>query len=235
VLEDYAFVTAGLLDVFETTQDAEWLRHAIALQQAVSARFADADAGGWFATAADAEALLAREKPDYEGALPTGGSVTIQNLLRLGELTGDERYRAEAERGLGSFAGLLAQSPQAAPRLLSALDWFTGVPKEIVLAAPAGADPGEALAPLLARLGSTFVPSHVLLFGTEGQGLARLAALVPLAEDKPARGGRATAYVCRARVCDLPTSDPDVFTRQLVAPALAREAPDAVQAPPPSP
>ena len=235
VLEDYAFVTAGLLDVFEATQDVEWLRRAIALQQVVSARFADPDAGGWFATADDAEALLAREKPDYEGALPTGASVTIQNLLRLEELTGDERHRAEAERGLGSFAGLLARNPSAAPRLLSALDWFTGAPKEIVLVAPAGADPGDALAPLLARLGSTFVPSHVLVFGTEGPGLARLAAMVPLAEDRQARGGRATAYVCRARVCDLPTSDPDVFARQLTAPALAREPRNAVQAPPPSP
>ena len=232
VLEDYAFVTAGLLDVFQATQDVQWLRQALALQQVVSARFADPEAGGWFVTPDDAEPLLARERPDYEGALPTGASVTIQNLLRLAELTGDERHRARAERGLGSFAGLLAKNPSAAPRLLSALDWFTGVPKEIVLAAPGGADPGAALAPLLARIGATFVPNHVLLFGTE-DGLARLAATAPLAEDKQALGGRATAYVCRARVCDLPTGDPDVFARQLVAPALAREPRDAVH--PPSP
>jgi uncharacterized protein YyaL (SSP411 family) len=216
VLEDYAFVAAGLLDVFEATQDLEWLRQAMALQGVVSQHFADPTGGGWFATADDAETLLAREKPDYEGALPSGSSVTIQNLLRLAALTGDERYRGDAERGLASFSGLLAHSPAAAPRLLAALDWFLDVPKEIVLVAPAGADPGTALAPLLARLGATFVPNHVLLFAAEGDGIARLGAAVPLAEGKLARGGAATAYVCEARTCDLPTGDPDVFARQLV-------------------
>jgi uncharacterized protein YyaL (SSP411 family) len=214
VLEDYAFVTAGLLDVFEATQDPAWLQQAIALERVVSAHFAD-PAGGWFETADDAEALLARAKPGEEGALPTGASVSVQNLLRLAELTEDGAWRGEAERGLASVGGLLARAPAASPRLLSALDWTLDVPKAVVLVAPAEGDAGAVLVPFIARLGAGFVPNRVLLFGTDGAGVARLATAVPIVEGKGARGPDAVAYVCEGRTCDLPTSDADIFVRQL--------------------
>ena len=59
------------------------------------------------------------------------------------------------------------------------------------------------------------MPNRVLVVVAEGGEQARLAALVPLVADKTAAGGKATAYVCERRVCELPTSDPAVFARQL--------------------
>ena len=53
------------------------------------------DAGGWFMTAADHERLLAREKPAYDGAEPSGTSVALLNALRLATFTGDDRWRAD--------------------------------------------------------------------------------------------------------------------------------------------
>ena len=79
-LDDYAFVCAGLIDLFEATSDRRWLEHAITLADETERLFAD-PAGGWFMAAADHERLFAREKPAYDGAEPSGTSVALLNVL----------------------------------------------------------------------------------------------------------------------------------------------------------
>ena len=74
---------AGLIDLFEATFEPRWLREAIALADDTERLFAD-PAGGWFMTADDHERLIAREKPAYDGAEPSGTSVALLNALRLG-------------------------------------------------------------------------------------------------------------------------------------------------------
>ncbi len=210
-LDDYAFFIGGLLDLYEATFDPRWLRAAIGLEQVVDAHFRDPAQGGYFLTADDAEVLLAREKPDYDGAEPSGTSGMLIDLLRLAELTGDDRYRARAEAALRAAAPALAPDPIAMPRLLSGVDFWLDRPKEIVIVTPHGA---AQAAPFLARMRSMFLPNRVVAVVSEGDKQA-LAALVPLVADKVARSGQPTAYVCEQRVCGLPTSDPEVFAQQL--------------------
>jgi uncharacterized protein YyaL (SSP411 family) len=210
-LDDYAFVTAGLLDLYEATGEARWLREAIALQRTIDARFAD-PAGGYFQTADDHETLLTREKPDYDGAEPSGNSVAYLNLLRLHELTTDDAYRTRADALLAAFGPRLVMRPSTMPYLLAGLE-FEAVPvKEIVLVSPAGAD---ALAPFVREIDRTFLPSRVLAIVGGGGPDAELTGLVPLVVEKPPLDGRPTAYVCQRRVCKLPTVDPAVFAEQL--------------------
>jgi uncharacterized protein YyaL (SSP411 family) len=215
VLDDYAFLTAGLLDLYEATFDPRWLREAVGLEAVLDARFADPQ-GGYFLTADDQEALLAREKPDYDGAEPAGNSVALSNLLRLHALTTDDRYRARAAALLASFGGLLARRPSALPYMLCGLDFSLARVKEIVLVTP---DDGAGAKPFADRLASRFVPSHVLAVATRTVPAAALASLVPLVEEKTAIDGKPTAYVCEQRVCKLPTADVEEFTRQLGADA----------------
>jgi len=215
-LDDYAFLIAGLLDLYEATGTRIWLEEAIGLQRVLEQHFADAGNGGYFMTPDDGEALLAREKPDYDGAEPSGNSVAILNLLRLHELTTDDRYRQQAAAGLRGLGRRLSQSPVAAPKLLSALDFHLDRAKAIVVVGPAD-DAG--MEGLLSTLGRTFVPNHVLAVVSTGDDQRRLSALIPLVKDKVPQQGRATAYVCENRVCALPTSDPEIFARQLTAPS----------------
>jgi hypothetical protein len=84
-------------------------------------------------------------------------------------------------------------------------------PKEVVIVTPGGRD--EA-APLLAKLRATFLPNRALVVARQGDDLTEQARLVPLLEEKVARKGEATAYVCERRVCRLPTSAPQVFAQQ---------------------
>jgi uncharacterized protein YyaL (SSP411 family) len=211
-LDDYAFLIAGLLDLSEATGDPRWLEEAIALDGTLEKVFEDEEHGGYFMTSDDHESLLAREKPAYDGAEPSGNSVHALNLQRLHELTTQDRYRQRAERTLRAFGDRLTRSPAALSEMLLAADFHLDTPREIVIVTPAAREEAE---PFLTLLRSTFLPNQVLAIAVEGADLMAQARLVPLLQGKLALKGRATAYVCERGVCKLPTSDPDVFARQI--------------------
>jgi uncharacterized protein YyaL (SSP411 family) len=211
-LEDQAFVTAGLLDLFEATFDPRWLTEAISLGDALEKHFADREHGGWFMTSDDAEKLIAREKPMYDGAEPSGTSVAILNALRLHTFTDQDRWRVVAEKGLGSLHEVLSERPLAMTEALVALDHFTDVPREVALVWP----PGGSAGALEATLRSTFVPNRALAGAAEGPALEALAKLIPFLGQKVAQSGKPTAYVCQRGKCELPATDPAVFKAQLL-------------------
>ena len=223
-LDDYAFFIGGLLDLFEATGETHWLEAALALDRILEDEFEDPENGGFFMTAGEDSGLLAREKPLYDDAEPSGNAVQLLNLVRLHELTTDDRYRQRTERALGAFASVLTTSPAAAAEMLLAVDFHLDTPKEIILVTPSSR--AEA-APFLERLAATFLPNRILAVAVEGTDLETQAAVVPLIEGKYAIGGVATAYVCENRVCDLPTTDPEVFARQIrqVAPSGSAVSP----------
>src|SRR5262249_55514481 len=160
----------------------------------------------------DDELLLVREKPDLDGSEPSGNSVTLQNLLRLHEFTGDDRWRERAEGLLRVFMPALTRGPGALSRMLCGVEFFLDQPKEIVVVTPAG---GNGAASMLATLHARFVPNRALVVVPEGPPLDALARTIPLVAEKTTRDGRATAYVCERRVCQRPTNDPDTFAREL--------------------
>ena len=214
-LDDYAFLIAGLLDLYEADFDPGWLDHAIALQAVLDAHFWDDAGGGYFLGADDTERLLAREKPAYDGALPSGNAVAVGNLLRLAEFTARPEYHTRAEACFAAFAAQLGNRPTSLPKLLSALDFASDRPKEIAIVKAAPHDDAE---PFLARLRDAFLPNRVLAVVTQGEDLAAHQRLIPWLEAKIAIGGRVTAYVCERHVCTLPTSDPDIFAQQISSP-----------------
>jgi uncharacterized protein len=211
-LEDQAFAAAGLLDLFEATFDPRWLKEAIGLSDALEKHFADRAHGGWFMTADDAEKLIAREKPMYDGAEPSGTSVAVLNALRLHTFTNDERWRAVAEEAFSSMHDVLTERTLALTEALVALDYHASVPKEVAVVWDGGGAP-EAL---LSVLRTTFLPSRALAGAAEGPALEALARLVPFVSQKVAQGGKPTGYVCRRGHCELPATDAGVFKAQLL-------------------
>ena len=91
-----------------------------------------------------------------------------------------------------------------------ALDYYLDRPLQIVLVAGSRDETAAMLAPVRA----TFLPNRALSAGSEEE-LAALAELVPLVAGKTRQQGRATAYVCRGQVCDLPTTDPAALAAEL--------------------
>ena len=212
-LEDYAFLIAALLDLYEATSEPRWLEEALALDGVLAAEFEDPE-GGFFRTSNQHEPMLTREKPGYDAAEPSGNSVQLLNLLRLHEFTTDDTYRQRAEGTLRAFGTPLAQSPVAMSEMLLAVDFRLDTPKEIIIVTP---DARAAAEPFLDELRTTFLPNRILSVVGENDRFNSHAELVPLVEGKFARGGQTTAYVCENRICELPTTDPVVFAQQIRA------------------
>ncbi len=212
-LEDYAFVTAGLFDLFEADPDPRWLKNALAMTREPEGLFEDKARGGWFAAEVrpGRDELIARERPQLDGATPSGTSVQILNLLRAATFTGNDNYRIAADRALASLR--VGARPLAMTEALLALDYRTDEVREIAIVRPEGA-PTAAAEPLLAVVRRTFVPNQALATGADSD-LARIADDAHVFEGKHALAGRPTAYVCEHGRCELPTSDPEVLARQL--------------------
>lgn len=211
VLDDYACLIAGMLDLLEATGNPRWLVKARRLDTVVAAHFEDATAGGFFLTPDDGEALLVRDRPREDNAEPAGNSVMAMNLLRLAELTGDAHYRQRAERTIAAAGELLQRAPLAGNEMLLAVDFLLDTPREIVIVV--SPDDGGA-APFLDILRNRFLPNRVLLV-IPLQNVSRGAHHIGLLADKTLLRGRTTAYVCERQVCALPTAEPDAFAAQI--------------------
>ncbi|MFC1610722.1 thioredoxin domain-containing protein, partial [Myxococcota bacterium] len=108
-LDDHAFMIQGLLDLYEATGTPRWFQAALGLQRELDTQFADREHGSYFFTSDGHESLLARERPDYDGAEPAGTSVAALNLLRLEQFTDNHAFRVSAERLFAAHAATLAQ------------------------------------------------------------------------------------------------------------------------------
>ena len=210
-LDDHAFLAQGLLDLHEATFDVRWLAAAVDLCERTEALFGDPE-GGWFATAADHDRLLVREKPTHDGAEPSGASVAVLDALRLAAFTSDERWRAIADRALRHHARTLEEAPTALSEMLLALDFALDGPREVVLVWPEGEPAPEAFLSVLRR---QFLPNRALCGAPEGEGVARLGRVAAVAAGKVAAGGKPTAYVCERGVCALPAIAPEKLASQL--------------------
>ena len=214
-LDDYAFLIQGLLELYDATGTAKWLSRAFELQKKLDLYYADANGGGYFTTASDAETLLAREKPDYDGAEPSGNSIAAHNLVRLWALSGDGSWRGKALATIGAFYGRLSRWPLAMSEMLIAVEMFHWPVKELVIVRPKGSA-ASAAKPMLDVLRHNFMPHRVLMQVEEGEHLAQIAKLTPMVREKVARGGKVTAYVCTNGICKLPTTNPKVMLKQLM-------------------
>ncbi len=209
-LDDAANVCWGALELFAATLDPRWLEWAKALSASLRERFWDDAAGGYFSTPHAHERLLAREKPSYDGAEPSGNSIQCANLLRLHAWTGEDSYREDATRLLAANGRLLAEAPHALSEMLNALDAFMKEPIEIVVVAP----DERSLRPFFEVLRRRLLPQACVVTGDEAQ-VARLHGHVPWTRDRSMRDGRATAHVCVGTHCLAPISDTQAFAEAL--------------------
>ena len=211
-LDDYAFLIAGLLDLYEASGERRYCEAALRLDAVLEEHYEDRDGGGFYLTSDDHEPLLAREKPGYDGAEPSGNSVQAMNLMRLYEFTSSDDFRVRADRLFAAFGTVLDRSPAALSEMLLALDFRFDTPKEIVIVTPG---PRAEAVPFLDALRRTYLPNHVLVVASEGKSRGALAKLMPLLEGKTPQDGKTTAYVCEQWRCELPTDDPAIFTQQI--------------------
>jgi uncharacterized protein YyaL (SSP411 family) len=120
-LDDYTFLIHGLLALHDATGDKKWLDEAKTLTDKMLEFHGDKERGGFFYTSSDHEKLFARAKDQYDGAQPSGNSMAARNLVRLWMKTGDDKYRALAEKTIKAFSAQLKSNPTSLTMMGEAL------------------------------------------------------------------------------------------------------------------
>jgi uncharacterized protein YyaL (SSP411 family) len=141
LLDDYAFLVEGLLELHQASGEQELLDEAVRLSEEQQERLFDAEGGGCYAAGEDPR-LLFRAKPAFDGAVASGNGVTALNLVRLARLTGDPGWQQRAERTLLAFAEGMRQAPLAHVTLVRALERLLALPAgQAARPTPAAASP----------------------------------------------------------------------------------------------
>ena len=190
-LEDYAFLTWGLTELYQATGKTGYLNDALRLTGDMIRLFADDARGGFYDTGSDAEEILIRMKSSHDDVIPSGNSVAALNLLRLGKITDDDNLLLEGTRTLQAFMADVERLPSAYPQMLIAFDRSLGPDVEITLAYT---DKDSEWTAMLTLINERHIPNLVLRFvegGDEASGYM-------------ASGGKTTAYVCAAGACRPP-------------------------------
>jgi uncharacterized protein YyaL (SSP411 family) len=132
-LDDYTFLIVGLLDLYGAILDQSLLERAIQLTEIMLREFSDENDGGFFYTGKSHEQLISRAKPVFDASSPSGNAMATQALLRLYYVTGNDGYRARAEKVLRSYYEAMTSQPFGFAHLLCALDLYMNPPKQIVV------------------------------------------------------------------------------------------------------
>ena len=198
--DDYAAAALGLFAFYQATGEERWYRIAEEITRTMVELFADED-GGFFATAVDAEELIARPKNTHDNPTPSDNALAAEALATLAAYTGDPELFTLLERTIQSVGPSLSTQPWAHGSLLGV--WLASPMREVAIVGPP-----EHRHPLVDVVWEQFRPDTVV---AQGSGSA---SDVPLLDGRGSEE-RAMAYVCRGFICDLPTESADHLRVQL--------------------
>jgi uncharacterized protein YyaL (SSP411 family) len=202
-LDDHAHVADGLIALYEATGEARWLEEAHRLTRLALGLFHDEQQRCFYMTAADDPGLIERPVSTFDSAVPSGMSVMLENLIRLGDVCNEKKWISIAESVLHSYYARALENPFGFSNLINALDLLLDRPTEIVLA---GAD----VANFTRAIADIYLPNRMII---RTQGAPPL--LRELIADKNEINGVSTAYICRDFSCEKPETDPAALAARL--------------------
>ena len=183
-----------MTEIYEACFNERYLQAALELTDAMVARFWDENEGGFFFTTKTTVDAVAKRKEIYDGALPSGNSMALLNLLRLSQLSNNVQYGEMANKMSKTFSAEVRESPSAHTFLLVALEFEVGPTFNVTLVGDLNE---QSTAELLKALRGTYLPNMVVSLKPPsklGLGFEQIE-------------GKATAYVCREQICLSPTND----------------------------
>jgi len=203
-LEDYGCLIDGLLELYQTTFDERWFVEARVFADSALEHFAAQD-GGFFDTADDHEALIARPRNMQDNAVPSGNAMMAKSLIRLAAYTADDRYDEAARRTLALLTEAMRQYPQAFGESLSAIDMLVDGLAEVAIV---GALDNPATQSLLDVARKPYSPNIITALSPDD---VPAEANIPLLGYRTLRNNQPTVYVCRHFACANPVNTPAEF------------------------
>jgi len=211
-VDDYAFLIWGLLELYETVFDVDYLQTALDLNSEMIKYFWDEKDGGFYFTAEDAEELIVRQKEIYDGAIPSGNSVAVSNLFRLSRITANTDFEDKANKIMLAFSKDVESAPSGYTQMMVALGFGIGPSYEIVIVGNPEADDTKEM---LSSLGKHFIPYKVVLLKHDDQEKADITRIAEYTEYHSSFDGKATAYVCLDFACKMPVTNTEEMLKLL--------------------
>jgi hypothetical protein len=210
-LDDYAFLIAGFLHLYDATLDVLWLSRAIQLQEEQNAALLDEGFCAYFMSRV-APDLIFRAKNDYDGAEPSGNSVAVENLVRLSAITGNANYHTIAEKTLSFFHTRSERHPYAMPELIVGAMRFETPGPLIVLVGEI-----DSLHELRQTISRFYLPDAVVLRADQE------SPIDPFYKELPQVDGLPTVYLCQNYTCELPVTSAEALEALLSKSSAVRK------------
>ncbi len=205
-IDDYAYMIWGMLELFQSTMNTEYLQNAINLMNVAIKIFWDDENGGFFFTSEENEPLLLRSKEYYDGAIPSGNSVMAYSLNKLSSLTFDSKYDDYYFKLVSSNGEILNKSPYASSFIMSGL-----IENETRMELIAVVDKNNRLDESISRtINENYIPNLVLRELNLSHPLPDGFKEYQMLNDKP------TYYLCKNHSCQSPTNDTEEILKSLL-------------------
>jgi len=199
-IDDYTFMINSAIDLYETTFEIGYIKKAIKWNQILLEEFWDETNGGFYFTSSKSEKLIARQKEIYDGAIPSGNSIALLNLVRLTRFTGNTLYDEKSLKIIECFSNNLLKSPSVFTQFLSGLDFYLGPSFEIVISSDKkDGITGEAIK----LIRSNFHSAKIVMLNLQSES-DELIKVIPYQQNLKMLNAKTTFYICQNFVCNKP-------------------------------
>ncbi len=203
-LDDYAFFTSALIDLFEATFEDRYLRLAEELTDSMIAIFRDSDGGGFFSSESDPERLFYRLKTGTDQSVPSGNGIASMNLLRLSLYRNSVKFKSLAEEAIRFYYSDARSGPFNYVSILSSAMFCAGGATEITIV---GNKEDASLKLILRKIFESYVPDKVIYLVDESGALKE--EMPQFSKGRGRKNGMVSAYVCRDFTCSEPMTEPE--------------------------
>ena len=203
-IEDYSFVIWGAIELYQLTFDPSYLELASFLSDHTIDHFLDSNDGSFYFTSDYAEKLLIRSKDVYDGAIPSGNSVSAYNFIRLGRILSVPKYEEISSNLLSKYSNRLNNSGSNYSMMMRAVDFFNGPSFEVLIF---GDKENKKTKKIISTINKTKRINKVVI-NINSENRESLSSLMPYIEYFPKHeDDHPIVYICKNYSCELPTSD----------------------------
>jgi len=196
-LNDYAFLIWGLIELYQSTFENEYIKTATDLADITIKYFWDTKNNGFYFTNDTDEELIVKTKEYYDSAIPSGNSVMLQNLVMLSRISSEIKYEEYAHKLINSYSESVVNAPHGFSFFLNSFMYLTGENFEIIIAGDKNDyEPLNALE----ILNKKFIPNKVVVIHDTSQN-----PIFDYLKNYDFKNGRTAIYVCKNYNCSLPS------------------------------
>ncbi|MCL4341969.1 MAG: thioredoxin domain-containing protein [Candidatus Thermoplasmatota archaeon] len=201
-LDDYSFMIYGFLELYESTMNPEYARRALELQDSLNRMFTDSENGGFYMSSSDRKDLVIRTKQAHDGAVPSGNSIEMMNLVKFYLLKSDPEYEEMAYRTINAFGREIENSPTNYSFSLMAADILMNKSYSIVVV---GDRDDEKTGKMIDSVMERYLPQAVVILKEPGD--KAISEVFKNVSSMDQVNGETTAYICTEKMCLPPFTD----------------------------